>query len=88
MTLGEALLSSTAASLLEEFRHRAIAFSKEWAAASKANKPKSKLSGMNSSMFSEFRRRVVATFEEPVKKISGDYGFIDLFWPAAGSGRT
>ena len=27
------------------------------------------------------RRRVVASFEEPVKKISGDYGFIDLFWP-------
>jgi hypothetical protein len=27
------------------------------------------------------RRRVVASFEEPVKKISGDYGYIDLFWP-------
>src|SRR5208337_245769 len=27
------------------------------------------------------RRRVVATFEEPVKTISGDYGHIDLFWP-------
>jgi hypothetical protein len=23
----------------------------------------------------------VATFEEPVKKLSGDWGFIDLFWP-------
>jgi hypothetical protein len=21
------------------------------------------------------------TFEEPVKKLSGDWGFIDLFWP-------
>lgn len=27
------------------------------------------------------RRRVVASFEEPVKNISGDYGYIDLFWP-------
>ena len=27
------------------------------------------------------RRRVVASFEEPVKRISGDYGYIDLFWP-------
>ena len=27
------------------------------------------------------RRKLVATFEEPVKKLSGDYGFVDLFWP-------
>lgn len=27
------------------------------------------------------RRRVVASFEEPVKKLSGQYGYIDLFWP-------
>jgi hypothetical protein len=27
------------------------------------------------------RRRVVASFEEPVKKISGHYDYIDLFWP-------
>ena len=27
------------------------------------------------------RRRTVASFEEPVKKISGNYGYIDLFWP-------
>ena len=27
------------------------------------------------------RRRTVASFEEPVKKLSGDYGYIDLFWP-------
>jgi hypothetical protein len=24
---------------------------------------------------------VVASFEEPVRKLSGDYGYIDLFWP-------
>ncbi|MDP9179901.1 MAG: class I SAM-dependent DNA methyltransferase, partial [Gemmatimonadota bacterium] len=27
------------------------------------------------------RRRTVATFEEPVKKLSGAWGSIDLFWP-------
>lgn len=27
------------------------------------------------------RRRVVASFEEPVKKLSGEYGYIDLFFP-------
>ena len=27
------------------------------------------------------RRRTVASFEEPVKRISGNYGYIDLFWP-------
>ena len=27
------------------------------------------------------RRRVVASFEEPVKNLSGQYGYIDLFWP-------
>jgi len=26
-------------------------------------------------------RRAVASFEEPVKNISGQYGYIDLFWP-------
>ena len=24
---------------------------------------------------------MVASFEEPVKRISGKYGYIDLFWP-------
>lgn len=27
------------------------------------------------------RRRTVASFEEPVRKLSGNWGFIDLFWP-------
>ena len=26
------------------------------------------------------QRRLVASFEEPVKRISGQYGYIDLFW--------
>ena len=27
------------------------------------------------------KRRSVAAFEEPVRKLSGEWGFIDLFWP-------
>jgi len=46
--------------------------------ASKAKAPKSKRSG-TSSVFG-IKRRLLATFEEPVRKISGQYGFIDLFW--------
>ncbi len=32
-------------------------------------------------MSSASSRRAVASFEEPVKRISGEYGYIDLFWP-------
>ena len=31
--------------------------------------------------WNEIRRRTVATFEEPVRKLSGNWGSIDLFWP-------
>ncbi len=63
-----------------EIRHNAIAFSKEWAGAKSER-------GEKQSFWDEFfavfgvRRKVVASFEEPVKKISGQYGYIDLFWP-------
>jgi hypothetical protein len=63
-----------------EIRHRAIAFSKEWTGVKSEQAEKQ-------TFWNEFfdafgiRRRVVASFEEPVKKISGDYGYIDLFWP-------
>jgi hypothetical protein len=29
------------------------------------------------------QRRLVASFEEPVKRISGQYGYIDLFWKSS-----
>jgi len=63
-----------------EIRHRAIAFSKEW-------KGETREAAERQTFWNEFfnvfgvRRRTVATFEEPVKKLSGDWGFIDLFWP-------
>ena len=63
-----------------EIRHRAIAFSKEWSGAKSE-------SGEKQSFWNEFfdafgvRRRAVASFEEPVKNLSGEYRYIDLFWP-------
>ncbi|HAH32950.1 MAG TPA: SAM-dependent methyltransferase [Elusimicrobia bacterium] len=62
-----------------EIRHRAILFSKEWAGETRED-------AEGKTFWDEFfdvfgiRRRVVASFEEPVKNISGDYSYIDLFW--------
>ncbi len=63
-----------------EIRHRAIAFSKEWAGVKSERAEKQTFWNEFFEVFG-VRRRVVASFEEPVKKISGDYGYIDLFWP-------
>lgn len=63
-----------------EIRHRAITFAKEW-------KGETREAAERQTFWNEFfnvfgvRCRTVATFEEPVKKLSGDWGFIDLFWP-------
>lgn len=62
-----------------EIRERAITFSYEWADAKSE-------SGEKQTFWNEFfdvfgvRRRLIATFEEPVLNIKGKYGFIDLFW--------
>jgi hypothetical protein len=48
--------------------------------AKRARPPNANPSGNFFNVFG-VRRRTVATFEEPVKKLSGDWGFIDLFWP-------
>jgi hypothetical protein len=63
-----------------EIRQRAIAFSKEWTAARSEQAEKQTFWNEFFDVFG-IRRRTVATFEEPVKKLSGHYGFIDLFWP-------
>ena len=63
-----------------EIRHRAIAFSKEWAGVKSERAEKQTFWNEFFEVFG-VRRRVVASFEEPVQKISGDYGYIDLFWP-------
>src|SRR6266542_680528 len=64
-----------------EIRHRAIAFSNEWAGVRSEQAEKQTFWNEFFDVFG-IRRRIVASFEEPVKKISGQYGYIDLFWPA------
>jgi hypothetical protein len=62
-----------------EIRARAASFATEWADARYER-------GETQSFYNEFfevfgvRRRQVATFEEPVKKLGERQGFIDLFW--------
>jgi len=63
-----------------EIRHRAIAFSKEWTGAKREQAEKQTFWNEFFEVFG-LRRRVVASFEEPVKNLSGDYGYIGLFWP-------
>ena len=63
-----------------EIRHRAIAFSNEWAGAKREQAEKQTFWNDFFKVFG-IQRRAVASFEEPVKGISGDYGYIDLFWP-------
>jgi hypothetical protein len=62
-----------------EIRHRAIVFSKEWTGAKSEQAEKQTFWNEFFNVFG-IRRRVVASFEEPVKKLSGEYGYIDLFW--------
>jgi hypothetical protein len=63
-----------------EIRHNAIRFSNEWTGETREH---AEAKTFWDDFFSVFgiRRRTVASFEEPVKKLSGDYGYIDLFWP-------
>ncbi len=63
-----------------EIRHNAIQFSREWATETREE---AEAKSFWDEFFQVFgiRRRTVASFEEPVKKITGDYGYIDLFWP-------
>ena len=63
-----------------EIRHRAIAFSKEWTGVKREQAEKQTFWNEFFNVFG-IPRRSVASFEEPVKGISGDYGYIDLFWP-------
>ena len=62
-----------------EIRHRAIQFAHNWAGT--RNEAAEKQTFWN-EFFDVFgiQRRLVASFEEPVKRISGQYGHIDLFW--------
>ncbi|NLN00434.1 MAG: class I SAM-dependent DNA methyltransferase [Lentisphaerae bacterium] len=63
-----------------EIRQNAIRFSREWA---EEGREVAEAKSFWDEFFGVFgvRRRLLATFEEPVRKISGQYGYIDLFWP-------
>ena len=62
-----------------EIRHNAVAFSKDWAGVSRED---AEAKTFWDEFFKVFgiKRRTVASFEEPVKNLSGQWGFIDLFW--------
>lgn len=62
-----------------EIKDRALKFSKEWADETKERAEKDSFWNEFFNIFGISRRRV-ATFEEPVKKLGGSQGFIDLFW--------
>ncbi len=63
----------------DQIRANAAVFAREWEDAHYEK-------GETQSFYNEFfeifdvKRRKVATFEEPVKKLGGRQGFIDLFW--------
>ena len=63
-----------------EIRQNAIRFTREWAASTREASDKQTFWNEFFEIFG-LRRKLVASFEEPVKKITGERGFIDLFWP-------
>jgi hypothetical protein len=63
-----------------EIRSRAHAFARAWSDASRENADKQSFWNEFFDVFGK-KRRQVASFEEPVKKLSGNWGQIDLFWP-------
>ena len=62
-----------------EIRHRAIQFAHNWAGTRSEAAEKQTFWNEFFDVFG-IQRRLVASFEEPVKRISGQYGYIDLFW--------
>ena len=62
-----------------EIRHNAIKFSGEWKGATSESAEKQTFWNEFFQVFG-IKRRVVASFEAPAKRISGTYGFIDLLW--------
>ncbi|UYZ59549.1 class I SAM-dependent DNA methyltransferase [Hymenobacter latericus] len=64
---------------LFEIKDRAIRFAQEWQGETREHAEAKAFWGEFFDVFGINRRRV-ATFEEPVKKLSGQQGFIDLLW--------
>lgn len=62
-----------------EIKDRSLKFTKEWQGESRERAEKDTFWNEFFNVFGISRRRL-ATFEEPVKKLSNKQGFIDLFW--------
>jgi hypothetical protein len=62
-----------------EIRQNAIRFARDWEVARRETSDKHTFWNEFFEVFG-IRRRVVASFEEPVRRISGEYGYIDLLW--------
>ncbi len=62
-----------------EVRARAAKFAEEW---KNAHYEKGETQSFYNDFFNVFgvKRRQVATFEEPIKRLGDKYGFLDLFW--------
>ena len=57
-----------------------IRFSQEWTGAKREQAEKQTFWNEFFDVFG-VSRRAVASFEEPVRNLTGDFGYIDLFWP-------
>ncbi|GAB2956844.1 hypothetical protein GCM10027048_23870 [Hymenobacter coalescens] len=64
---------------LSELKDRAIRFAQEWQGETREH-AEAKAFWIDFFQVFGLNRRRVASFEEPVKKLSGQQGFIDLFW--------
>lgn len=64
-----------------EIRSNSIEFAKEWAGESREHAEAKTFWDQFFRIFG-LNRRLIASFEEPVKNIKGQYGFIDVFWKA------
>lgn len=64
---------------LSEIRNRALKFQNEWA-GEKYERGEAQSFWNDFFQIFDISRRRVATFEEPIKKLGGSQGFIDLFW--------
>jgi type I restriction-modification system DNA methylase subunit len=62
-----------------EIKARALRFSKEWENESREHAEAKTFWDEFFHIF-DISRRKLASFEEPVKKLNDQYGFIDLFW--------
>lgn len=62
-----------------EIRHRSIKFAHDWASATSESADKQTFWNDFFNVFG-VARRTVASFESPVKKVSGNDGAIDLLW--------